>query len=767
MSQTTNERGAADGWGVWGALSALAIATVIAVVTFALTSDGEATVQAVGDDSTQIASTTTIAQAEAAAPPSSDGTEGGPPEVAAVEEPPEPEDATNTIDLPAGPATRAGGDAAGFEAGMRSEPFAAATQITNMGPTEVGFTTNFPTVDYTWDRIELAGSGLTEMAWLGILDGQLVAISPTWGPPGDEAQALVTSVSDDGISWERAGSYQTPDNWWISRVVGDGDRVFALAQASEPLSEGGIAVFTSADGVEWSMTDVPLAAEPDQHIYIQNGAAGPAGVLLAITLETYPEEPPRVLVFEGYEVTLDYMRSTFVLVDSSTDEELMSGMLDELFNWGGEGQRIWDPDTGEVITIVPWEIWERAWSGYYGGGSPLPIPIYEPEQAAGPIVSVEYDGYVITVNERDGNFTVADADTGNEIASGSLDDLYQGPAPQFTDPDTGEVYLAVTWDEWYQAEERSWETVEYPEGDYYYRSRTALVTSPDGESWSVEYATDGEGGHVSFVVATADGFIARVNDFSEFGERASTWKMSNGTWSSTDADGTDLWLHSVVDTGSGLIGVGEGSGGPALWSSPDGISWSTEFAIVPQDDGSHAWLTSVAVDDAGTVGALAVKERWGDYRPLVIEQDRYTAFFEDGESLLRVTETGSGELVLSLTWQDFEDDAVADIVTWEDGVTTIELGNGDVMAIPDDEATAAMDELYGGGNEMGISVFFSNGSEWVEAVVAAEGSISGASQLFLADGKIFIGGTYWGAESYYRAPTDEALIVLVGTPSGG
>ena len=37
---------------------------------------------------------------------------------------------------------------------MRSAPFAAAAQITNMGPTEVGFTTNFSTVDYTWQRIE-------------------------------------------------------------------------------------------------------------------------------------------------------------------------------------------------------------------------------------------------------------------------------------------------------------------------------------------------------------------------------------------------------------------------------------------------------------------------------------------------------------------------------------------------------------------------------------------------------------------------------------
>jgi hypothetical protein len=770
MSQSADEHVGDQGWGMWGAVSALILATVLALATFVLTSSGEA-VETADNEVTQAAPTTTLAPAPTEAPSTPGPVARGEDDGDGVrEEPLNQGDTAAAVDLPSAPAALGGEEAAGFDS-ARSTALAAATQITNMGPTEVGFTTNFPTVDYTWERIEVQGPGLTHEGWLGILGEQLVAITPglhggQYGPGG---QSLTTNVSADGITWDQVGRYEIPEGMWIHRVVSDGNRVFAFAQADNPaLEDAGISALVSADGIGWSMIPVPIALEGDEHVYVQNSAAGPAGVVVALNVEVYPEEPPRTLVFDDYEVTLDYMRSSYVLTDGATGEQLLSGKLDDLFNWGGEGQRVWNVETGEIITTVPWEFWERAWGGHYGGGSPLPLPIHQPEAVEGPVLTVEYDGYVITVDERAGTFTVADAETGEEITSGTVDELYQGPAPTFRDPESGEVYLTVTWDEWYRAEERSWQDVEYPEGDYYYRSKTALVTSSDGENWSVEYATEAQGGHVSFIAPTADGFIARVRTYDDFGERTSLWTYANGSWSSTETDRMDLWLNTVVPTESGLIGVGEGSGGPALWRSGDGISWSTEFSIVPQDDGSHAWMSSVAADEAGTVGALVTKQRWNDeYRPLVIEQDQYTATFE-GDSLLEVVDTGSGELVLSLTWRDFEEGDAADLITWEDGVTTIVLGNGEVMAIPDEEAYAAMDQLYRGSSEMGISVFLNSGTGWVETVVDAEGGISGASQLLLADGKVFIGGNYWGDSNYGEfGPADDTFVLLVGTPAGG
>ena len=749
--------------------SALVLAVVIGLVAFLLTSDGgPATV-----DQDQIAAPSTTVAGDAVTTTEAASTTTRVPEEVIAEPPgdgPGFEDAA--ADLPASTeplrVRSEGGDTA-----FASAPASVAAQITNMGPTEIGFVTNFPTTNnYTWQRVELEAPGLSEIGWLGALNGRLVAVSPSWGvgPGGGESQALVTSTSADGIDWVQAGSYALPEHVWISRIVSDGERLYAIAANSE-LFAADIEhfVFSSSDGVTWEISELVLPVEPDEHVYIENAAAGPAGLVLAVHFETYPEERPTVLSFDNLEVTLDYMRATYTLTETASGDVLLSGRLDELFNWGDTGQRIYDPATGEVLTVVPWQVWEEAWNSFYGGygGSPLPIPIEPVEPQGPPVITIDYDGYLITIDEYDGRYTVADAESGDQIAAGTLDELYQGPAPRFVDPDTGEVLLAVTWDEWHQAEERAWQDVEYVEEDYFHRSRTALASSPDGEVWDIEIVSDGQGGSTSFLAPTDDGFVAMVNSYGEFGDRGTVWTMVDGVWSSAPAERSDLWMYNVVSTGERLVGVGEGSGGPALWSSSDGVNWSSEFAIVPQDDGTHAWLPSVAADDADTVGVLVVKERWSGYRPLEIVQDRYTAVFEDGETVVRVTDNDSGEVVLALTWGDFDSGAASDVVTYEDGATTMELGNGDVMVIPDEEARTAMTTQYAGANQMGLSVFLDDGSGWVEAVVDVEGVMSSASKLFLADGRIFIGGSYWGEQVYYEGPAEGTFVLIVGTPPGG
>ena len=201
------------------------------------------------------------------------------------------------------------------------------------------------------------------------------------------------------------------------------------------------------------------------------------------------------------------------------------------------------------------------------------------------------------------------------------------------------------------------------------------------------------------------------------------------------------------------------------------MTWTSEFAIVPQDDGTHAHLSSVA-EDSDTIAALAVRERWSVYQPLEIVQDKYTATFEEGDAIVRVSLSDSGEQVLLLTWEDVDSGRVDELVTWEDGATTIDLGDGEAMVILDDDVYVAMDALYAGSNEIGLSVFLDDGSGWTEAVVDVEGEISGAAQLVLADGKMYIGGSYWGEEGYYRERSldsggESTFVVIVGTPAGG
>jgi hypothetical protein len=54
-------------------------------------------------------------------------------------------------------------------------------------------------------------------------------------------------------------------------------------------------------------------------------------------------------------------------------------------------------------------------------------------------------------------------------------------------------------------------------------------------------------------------------------------------------------------------------------------------------------------------------------------------------------------------------------------------------------------------------VFSKSGNSWAEAVVDPGGGFSGASQLFMSDGRIIIAGSYWGGYPYdIETPEDGA-----------
>jgi hypothetical protein len=153
----------------------------------------------------------------------------------------------------------------------------------------------------------------------------------------------------------------------------------------------------------------------------------------------------------------------------------------------------------------------------------------------------------------------------------------------------------------------------------------------------------------------------------------------------------------------------------------------------------------------------------------VIDQDGYTLTFENGETVLSVADSGSGEIVLEIGWEAFEQEGGLETITWDDGVTYIELDNGDVVAISDEKAFEAMEARWSDQGERGISVFLNDGNRWSEAIVDVEGGLNGATQLYMVDGQIFIAGSYWGGIESYRSdiPADISFVVIVGTPIGG
>ncbi len=737
--------------------TALALALIASLLAFLLSSDGESTAVAADGDEDHVR--TRLAEPDQ--PPATEpvGAPGIPVEETVVTSAPV---ATVVTGETAG--LRGGGDSAASSFAV----LAMAGELTDMGPTEVGFVTNFPSLAYQWDRVEIPTSGGVDVVWLGELNGQLVAASPTWESGWESStQSLATTISTDGIEWSPAFVHELPEGTWVARVVGDGDQIYALAQSwDEATGQHRHYLYTTSDGITWAAAELDLGAEENEHVYIENAAAGPAGIVLAASYETYPEEQPVLLDFGDLLVELDHMRSTYRLLDAGSGEPVTSGAFEEVFNWGGSGQRVFDPESGELLVTIPYEIWEQAFMRYYegyGGVSPLPIPTPSPEPVEPPAITIEYDGVVVTVDEFAGEYTVIDSGSGAEVASGRMDYLYQGPPPQFVDPDSGEILLSVTWDQWYQAEEQAYRQTEARYHEYSHR--TALLSSADGDSWAVEAIPTRSGGHVSYLVATDDGFLAMVSSYGEFGDHRAVWTLSDGEWSSTEAEGSELWVYQVARAGDRLFGVGDGPTGPALWTSSDGIEWMSEFAIVPQNDGSYVSLTAVASDGSGSVGALAHREKWSEYQPLVIEKDGYTFTFEDGETALTVTDA-AGAVVLTAGWSAFNENGAIDEVTWDDGVTYFDLG-GRVVGVTDEEAYAAMEARWTDQGQLGLSVFVSDGSTWSEAIVDVGGGFGGARQLYMIDGKIIIAGTHWNEPQRSAGLEGSSLVMIVGTPIGG
>jgi len=740
--------------------TALILATVLALVMFFLTSSGKSVLQPVYDDTDLSASAADIAAGESAttAPPRAavpTGTSG------AVEQAP-------PTTIPAGSSFRESG--AGDATVQWTGPAAVlslAGGTLDIGPTDVGFVSQFPTVDYSWQRVEIDTEPDTELSWLGEIGGRLVAVTSAW-TDGWTKQSVVTYVSDDGFDWERAGALPLPEDSYVSRVFGDETQVYLLAETWDSEADGpSYHLFVTSDGATWNDTSIDLGGDPTEYVYIQNAAVGPAGLVVAAQFETQPEEQPAVLDFGKLQVSLEYGTNTYHLFDVDTGDEVLSGSMDDLFHRGGdEGQPVYDASTSEIIVTIPFDVWDSAFERYYYGssqGSPLPLPIYSegPSQEA---VSIEYDGFVVLVDDMQGTYRVIEAESGDDITSGAIDYLYQGPPPRLVDPETGAVLLEVTWDEWYLAEEQSWRYVE--DGDVGYTSRTELLTTADLETWESVIVPGSDGSNVLVLLPTEDGFVAMVDTYGDYGNRSSVWRMSDGVWSSADREFSDIWLNETIATADGFVAVGDGNGGSGLWTSSDGADWISEFAIVSQSDGSYAYLLDVAADEAGSVAVLSQRENWSDYQALVIEKDGYTLTFDDGETVLAVTDT-AGELVLSLGW-DVIEAAGTDLATWEDGVTYIDLGNGDVVAITDEEAYAAIQGQWADQGWVGATVFLKERGTWSEATVEIEGGLSGANQVYLFDGKIVIAGNVYpdGVAAFDSELADgsNSFVVVVGAP---
>jgi hypothetical protein len=654
------------------------------------------------------------------------------------------------------------------DASAQSSTTDQATESAPAGRTQVGLISNIPDLAITWERHTLDPSEpepqdafVSSVAQVG---DELVVVAFGWSP-AVQNQIVYTWRSTDGAVWDGSAT-EIPQGQHVYQVVSTADDLIALGSRSTIAAYVPRISLWDPD-VGWVETDLGTAGVDLEGVEIVGAASTEAGIVLGGRREYF--EPISIVVdfeLDGHRMEIDDGAGTYQITETQTGRLAAVGRVDEIYHNSDDGQPIYDLDDGTLLTVIPWEVWDVQSADY----PLLPIPLPAPADRQGePGITIEWDGYSITRFEAEDRFEVTLSSTGEVLTSGSLADLYRGPAPRFTDRETGEVFLSVPWEDWYDLIASAHQEVTEPHVTH--PAEHVILFSADGINWSEPLREEAPNTHLESVLAADGRFVVTVVEHVESGAVRTVHLSVDGlTWTS-ERGGVDSpeYLYAA-DTGSGgAIALTDFNGSSAVALSSDGIVWSTGLFLPPQPDGRYGWLREVASGDLGRAVIGTLDPDW-TADVLTVTVGSRTARFAGPDSALRVTDDDSGEVLLDLGWDDLERSAQGTgptYATYADGITELRSADGTpLMRITNEQAREAVDQRSRR-IEAGIDhvLFVEIDGRWYEAGLPDVGG-SVPEQIAVGDALLAVGVNGYASVLDDMVPAGGPIEVLIGRPAG-
>lgn len=238
------------------------------------------------------------------------------------------------------------------------------------------------TTRYTWEELGvdpeivdlLDEGGYTSTVWASAWDGQAAPseTSPRFG------ELLATSAGF--VQWGEGIRFSPDGRVWTERALPDPDAYVGGAFAFD---DGVIVLATGTDGtldlyrLDATGDAAELLEVPGLPAAGSGGFSGPgssgSAIVIDAAVQAVPVEPLIVDV-DGFRLTIRQPSGIFELSDVSTGEVIVTENVgrfepgdESSFEFGIDGVTVSDPETGDVIVVIPSDVLNAAQEELYGG----------------------------------------------------------------------------------------------------------------------------------------------------------------------------------------------------------------------------------------------------------------------------------------------------------------------------------------------------------------------------------------------------------------